>query len=160
MEALVINDFDGYYGFLSNFYPCKVEYNGIEYSHTEGAFQAQKTFDENARKYIAILTPGQAKRACGRRGLGNFKIELREDWEQVKDNIMFEVCLNKFKNNIELKEKLLSIGNAVLIEGNYWHDNYWGNCYCEKCKQIYGRNQLGKTLMKVRDILREETEIM
>lgn len=155
MEYMTICSFDGVYDFLSNFYPCKVVYNGIEYGHTEGAFQAQKTFNEEERKFIATLTPAQAKKACGRRGLNGFRVILREDWDKVKDNIMFEVVLNKFKNNTELKEKLLSTGNAILVEGNYWHDNYWGNCTCEKCKQTYGHNQLGKTLMKVRDILKE-----
>lgn len=42
----IIDLFDGEYAFLSNFYLCKVKYNGIEYKHSEGAFQAQKTLNE------------------------------------------------------------------------------------------------------------------
>lgn len=37
-----------------------------------------------------------------------------------------------------------------IVEGNYWHDNYWGNCTCDKCKNIEGQNKLGKILMKIR----------
>ena len=46
-----------------------------------------------------------------------------------------------------------SMIDIMLIEGNYWHDNYWGNCLCPKCKEIEGQNQLGKILMKVRSTL-------
>lgn len=155
MECKTICSFDGAYDFLSNFYPCKVIYNGIEYKHTEGAFQAQKTLNEEERKYIATLTPAQAKKACGRKGLKGFKVELREDWEEIKYNVMFEVVFIKFRDNPELKEKLLDTGDALLVEGNYWHDNYWGNCTCERCRHIYGKNQLGLILMRVRSILKE-----
>ena len=59
----------------------------------------------------------------------------------------------KFTQNQEIKEKLLATGNSILIEGNYWHDNFWGNCLCSKCKYIKGRNNLGKILMKRRVVV-------
>lgn len=140
--------------FLSNFYECPVSYNGITYNHTEGAFQAQKTLVENERKYVSSLTPGRAKRACSKRGLDGFKIKLRPDWEVVKDQIMYEVLVAKFTQNKDLAEKLIATGERVLIEGNTWHDNYWGDCTCNDCKNIYGKNQLGITLMKIREQLK------
>lgn len=154
----VIDKFDGTkYKFLSNFYPCKFNYNGIEYSHSEGAFQAQKTLDMNERKVVAKLTASESKRACGKRGLAKlgFRVELRPDWESVKDQVMYEVVKAKFTQNPDLAQKLLETGDAELIEGTTWHDNYWGNCTCAKCSGITGRNQLGKTLMKVRQELKE-----
>lgn len=150
----VINNFKNEYDFLSNFYICNVEYNGILYSSTEAAFQAQKTLENTERKYIATLTPSESKKACNRYGLNGFKIKLRSDWEEVKDQAMYEAVKEKFKQNSDLKERLLNTGDAILIEGNRWHDNYWGNCTCDKCKNITGRNQLGLTLMKVREELR------
>lgn len=150
----VINNFKNEYDFLSNFYICNVEYNGILYNSTEAAFQAQKTLENTERKYIATLTPSESKKACNRYGLNGFKIKFRSDWEEVKDQVMYEVVKEKFKQNIDLKERLLNTGDAILIEGNRWHDNYWGNCTCDKCKNITGRNQLGLTLMKVREELR------
>lgn len=149
-----INSFSGDNFFLSNFYKCPVEYNGIKYGHTEGAFQAQKTLLEGERQYISMLNPSQAKKACGRYGLNGFKIQLRPDWEQVKDKIMYEVLVAKFTQNKDLAEKLLATGNSTLIEGNTWHDNYWGDCVCNECKNIYGKNQLGITLMKIREQLK------
>ena len=146
----VIDSFSGRYDFLSNFYICSVKFNGITYAHSEGAFQAQKTLSKNERIKVSQMTPGQSKRYCGRRG----HITLREDWEQVKDNIMYEIVKEKFLQNKGLKDKLLATGDTVLIEGTTWHDNYWGNCTCDKCSNIEGKNTLGKILMKVRSELR------
>ena len=146
----MINDFSGENAFLSNFFDACLIYEGIIYKSTEAAFQAAKTLDVAERERIAVMTPSQAKRA-GR------SLQLRSDWEEVKDKVMYDVCRAKFKMNgtLQLEEKLLATGDEELIEGNTWHDNYWGNCTCDKCKDIPGRNQLGKTLMKLREDNRE-----
>lgn len=152
-----IDKFDGQYDFCSNFYYCSIVYDDIEYEHSEAAFQAQKTLDEHIRQVFAkmMLTPGQAKRAGKGREFktsdGTYaKIELRPDWEKVKNSIMYEIVRAKFEQNADIREKLLATGDAQLVEGNYWHDNYWGQCTCARCANIVGFNQLGKTLMRVR----------
>ena len=66
---------------------------------------------------------------------------------------MYEILVEKFTIP-ELKEKLLATGDEYLEEGNYWHDNYWGNCHCEKCADITGQNKLGILLMKIREDIR------
>ena len=48
---------------------------------------------------------------------------------------------------------LLLTGGAELIEGNHWHDNFWGICTCDKCWDKRQENQLGKLLMKIRNKL-------
>jgi predicted NAD-dependent protein-ADP-ribosyltransferase YbiA (DUF1768 family) len=59
----MIDKFKGKYAFLSNFYPCKISYNGIEYPSVEHAFQAQKADNNETKKIVAKLqTAGQAKR--------------------------------------------------------------------------------------------------
>lgn len=136
----MINDFHGSYRFLSNFYLQSIEYEGLIYFSSEAAYQAAKTLDNKERLTISLLpTPGEAKR-MGRR------ITLRSDWEQVKDQIMYDICKIKFENP-DLKRLLLGTGNQELIEGNTWHDQVWGKCYCAKCKGN-GENRLGKVLMK------------
>lgn len=166
MSENKITKFDGtQYGFLSNFHPCKVVYKGIEYQHTEGAFQSQKTLDIPLREDIAKLSAYESKKACGRRGLklkdGRYiKVDLRPDWEEIKDQVMYEVVKAKFEQNEDLKEKLLATGDAELIEGNYWHDNYWGVCECEKCrseKKGENGNHLGKILMTIRESIRNKS---
>ena len=73
---------------------------------------------------------------------------------QLKISLIRQFLLQKFSNT-KLRDKLLSSGDAILIEGNYWHDNFWGDCYCDRCSNIVGQNQLGKLLMKVRGIINE-----
>ena len=75
---------------------------------------------------------------------------LRGDWEEVKDNIMYEICKAKFTQNEDLKEKLLATGNDILEEGNTWGDRVWGTV------NGVGENRLGKILMRVREELRNE----
>jgi predicted NAD-dependent protein-ADP-ribosyltransferase YbiA (DUF1768 family) len=61
---------------------------------------------------------------------------------------MYDILLCKFKG--ELKQKLVNTGEILLVEGNCWHDNFWGDCYCPKCFNRMGKNMLGRLLMKVR----------
>lgn len=145
----MIKEFSGEYDFLSNFYNATVLYNGLLFKNSEAAFHAQKTLDVNERKKFTEYKAGESKRA-GR------KVTLRSDWEIVKDNIMYEICKAKFSQNEDLKKKLLATGREYLEEGTTWHDNYWGNCSCDKCKNITGKNKLGKILMKIREELQNE----
>lgn len=141
----MIDSFTRDYFFLSNFYNVYLEYEGIIYCSTEAAFQAAKSLDISEKMRIARMSPSDAKKA-GR------KVQLRPDWEEIKDKVMYDVCYEKFTNNdaLHLKERLLKTGKEELVEGNTWHDNYWGNCTCEKCKNIAGQNKLGKILMEIR----------
>lgn len=144
-----ITVFDGEYAFLSNFYESKIVHKDMTFPTVEHAFQAAKSLSEEEQAAISIAkTPGIAKR------LGR-KVLLRPDWEEIKEKVMYECVKEKFKEPV-LREKLLNTYPAELIEGNTWHDNYWGDCSCEKCKNIKGKNSLGKILMKVRSEIAEE----
>lgn len=140
----IINCFDGDFAFLSNFFECPVAYEGLCFGSSEAAFQAAKCRDRFERASFHYLRPGKAKR------LGR-KVKLRSDWEEVKINEMRKIVREKFTQNPKLQELLINTGNATLIEGNYWHDNFWGNCTCEKCKNIPGQNNLGKILEEIRE---------
>jgi ribA/ribD-fused uncharacterized protein len=83
--------------------------------------------------------------------------KLRSDWEDVKALLMIDVLHAKFTQHPELAKVLLSTGNATLVEDTTgWHDNTWGNCDCERCANIKGKNLLGKSLMEVRLRLKKE----
>ena len=45
-----IKNFVGNYEFLSNFFPAKIEYEGLIYLNAESAFQAQKEKTKDLRK--------------------------------------------------------------------------------------------------------------
>ena len=145
----MIDCFDGHWAFLSNFYWNEIKFEGITYPTNEHFFQAMKTLDINERRAIAnCRTPGQAKR-MGRR------VALRPDWEVVKESVMLEGLCLKFADE-QLADWLLETGDEELVEGTTWHDNEWGNCSCPKCAHIEGRNKLGRLLMIVRDMIKDE----
>ena len=140
----MIKSFRGENAFLSNFYFCFVFFEGIRYPSVEHAFQAAKTLDENERKRFAVMQTAADAKYFGRR------VKLREDWEQVKDEVMLECLRSKFQNK-ELKEKLIATQSKLLVEGNNHGDRYWGKVNGE------GRNKLGELLMKVRSELNANT---
>ena len=141
----MIDSFTGQYFFLSNFYDAPVVFEGIEYKNNEAAFQAQKTTDPSIRARFSVYPPNIAKRE-GRR------VSLRPDWESVKDEIMYQICLCKFEQNRDCLEKLLSTKTAKLVEGNTWGDTYWGVC------NGVGENHLGEILMRVRSELSKQNK--
>lgn len=145
-----IDSFTGEYEFLSNFAYSPITRYGISVPTAEHAFQMLKATNLNDMQYIAqARTPGLAK-SRGR------AVNMRGDWEQVKYEVMYAVQVDKYQQNPQLLKKLLATGDAELEEGNWWHDNIWGNCKCDRCKNIEGRNMLGEILMKVRKELKND----
>lgn len=139
----IIRNFHGEFEFLSNFADCPIFYLGMNFNSTEAAFQAAKTNEFEERLAIQMCdTPGKAKR-LGRR------VTLRPDWEQVKDQVMLDLLRLKFTKGSRLADRLDATGQAILVEGTTWHDQYWGVCVCPEHKGI-GKNILGQLLMQVR----------
>jgi ribA/ribD-fused uncharacterized protein len=132
----------GPYRWLSNFHVSPIWYEGITYASTEHAYQAAKTLDVEKRKEVLRLTCAEAKR-WGRQVL------LRSDWEDIKLQVMMDVCWYKFTVHGDLMKLLLETGDAELVEGNTWGDTYYGVC------NGVGENNLGKILMQIRDELRK-----
>jgi len=148
----MIDKFEGKYEFLSNFYKSPLRWRGNNYPTVEHAFQAAKTLDPIYRQAIATAdTPGKAKR------LGR-KANLRPDWEEIKEQVMYECVSAKFSQDIGLMLALLATGDEELVEGTLWCDNEWGDCKCPKCVNIKGKNKLGKILMRVRAELKEKLQ--
>ena len=139
----IIDRFMGKYWFLSNFYPAPVEMDGKLWPTVEHAYQACKTNDPVVRGRILIAPkPGTAKY------LGQ-RVRLRENWDEMKLDVMKILVSRKFKE-LELARKLLATRDAQLVEGNYWGDAFWG---------VYngaGENHLGRILMEVRKELQRE----
>ena len=139
-----IKGFSGYYRFLSNFYPCEFEIDGIIYPSSEHYYMCQKTTDMAKRQEILDSeNPGRAKR------LGR-ALKLRPDWdEKYKNKAMMTALVAKFSIP-DLKERLLATRGFYLEETNHWNDTYWGVC------NGVGQNMLGRMLMFIRDNLLEE----
>lgn len=148
-----IDRFQGRWRPLSNFWR---ERNGRT---NENYFQAAKTQDPDARRIILNEhEPKEAKRLASKVGMLELssrlrrEIRLRDDWDDICDDVMMWSLRRKFEDP-ELREILLSTGDAELVEGNTWHDNRWGVCFCSSCPG-QGENRLGRALMALRDELR------
>jgi len=135
-----ITEFQGEYRFLSNFWPCNITIVGVPYKSVEAAYQASKTTDLETRRGFSTVTPARAK-AMGR-GLA-----MRDGWGDITKVECMECCLRAKFLIPEMKYALIATGDAELIEGNNWNDQFWGVC------RGSGRNVLGKLLMMLRDEL-------
>ena len=142
----MIMQFRGRYYFLSNFYHHKFTYKGVEYYNSEAAFQAQKCINEEDKMALSNMESPMEAKKYGK------TVALREDWEDVKNDIMYSVLMAKFSSDEELKRKLLDTGEEELVEGNTWGDSYWGF----DLEKNEGKNILGKLLMQVRKDLSEK----
>lgn len=144
----IIKEFKGEYEFLSNFGRSEFILDGNLYPTVEHYYQANKAANlADKTKILGAKTPGKAKRIGG-------EIELRPSFENEKLTIMYRGVLEKFKQNQELRKKLIETGSAVLQEGNLWGDTLWG----VDLRTGEGENHLGKILMEVRNALREENQ--
>ena len=150
----IILEFRGDYAFLSNYYPCRVEYEGDVYTSVENAYQASK-FPKELREPFFHCRPGVAKKMSR-----TTDIPIRKEFKRDKVKIMKELVLQKFSNSYKLKRKLLDTKDSILVEGTTWGDTFWGvdlKKPCKECEFGYeGENMLGKILMEVREILRNE----
>jgi len=152
----MIDSFSGRWRFLSNFYPAKIEHQGITYPTVEHYYVAMKVKNDqqidgkfityiDCRELIAKMPADQAGKV---KQFGKI-IKVRKDWDDVKLDVMLWGVREKFKHE-DLKEMLLATGDEELVEGNWWNDTYWGICKGE------GENNLGKILMKVRNELQQQ----
>lgn len=129
---------------FSNFFPSKFQLDSKEWKTSEHYFQAQKGLTEEVQEKIRNLkTPRESKIIAN-------ELPLRSDWNEVKIGIMEKCCLAKFKQNEDLKKILLSTGDRQLREHTS-NDYFWGDG-----GDGSGQNHLGKILMRVREILKEQ----
>ena len=82
-----------------------------------------------------------------------------KEWDRIKLNVMRELLDKKAKRSPAFREWLLESGDILIVEGNWWHDNFWGNCRCQnrdgkhpQCLKP-GSNWLGSLLMDLRRVV-------
>lgn len=144
MEAIKFYRVNDPYGIFSNFSPSVIILKAEIWPTVEHFFQANKFLDFNIRDKIkAIESPmDAAKEGRNRNNL------LRDDWEQIKDSVMYKAVKAKFLQHADMKSVLLNTASLPIIEhtsnDNYWADGGDGS----------GKNMLGVILMRIRDELR------
>ena len=146
--------------FLSNFSEHRVKIFDIKFKTNEHFFQWCKTLIQREKdRILAANTSGQAKRLGQSPEKGGI-VTLRDDWDLVKDWFMFLGLTKKYEQHPHLLKLLVTTYPHLLVEGNSWHDNYWGDCCynstwtdtCEKCSDKKGLNRLGYMHMRIREM--------
>lgn len=142
---------------LSQWQPSRFRWSGT-YSCAEQYMMAEKARlfgdDAVAAQIMATDDPTQMK-ALGRRASG-FDKAL---WDEAKYSIVLAGNYAKFTQNRDLRDYLLSTGDAVLVEASPL-DVIWGiglsesNGKARDPRVWRGRNLLGFALMEVRDEIR------
>lgn len=129
------------YGYFSNCSPHGFELDGYCWPTSEHYFQAQK--------FPGLPDAEEIRLAAN---LGNDRNRpLRSDWEEVKYEIMRTAVFNKFATNSEIREILFSTGDEEIVDKSPV-DLYWG-----QRKNGSGENKLGKILMAVPGMLRQQS---
>lgn len=140
------------YGAFSNLYRCSVIYEEQEFPTSEHAYQAGKARKESVRNWI-LSAPSPALVAMAAHGL--YTWDIAPDWSKVKFDRMRGVLYAKFSQHPNLRELLLSTGNARLVECATVDNpvnRLWGEVNGK------GKNMLGNLLMEVREMFLKEME--
>lgn len=133
---------------LSNFWvaPTGFVYSGKRFPTAEHAFQwAKCVYVEDERRVLAAPTAAEAK-TIGR------SVATWRYWDDMRVGVMWQILLAKFSGGLA-RVYLNGTAGEKLVEGNTWHDNFWGDCGCARCVSLHGRNWLGRLLMQVRDLV-------
>lgn len=141
------------YGMFSNLYKRPIEFEGETFATAEHAYQAGKARKKEVRQWIlSAPTPGLVAMAAH----GLYTWDIVSDWSQIKYDRMRRVLLAKFTQHEDLRELLLSTGDARLVEvGKVTNlvNCTWGEVNGK------GKNMLGVLLMEVRTELRTESTV-
>lgn len=139
---------------LSNWYPAEFVWCGIKFANAEQAMMWAKAkhFEDQeiADKLVNTTDPSTCKR-LGRQ-VKNF---IDSEWDAVRQDIVFELLVEKFGQNEDIKQLLLRTTGKELVEASP-RDRVWGigmganNPDAQDKSKWRGRNLLGKTLDRVR----------
>lgn len=136
------------YGRFSNLYKRPIEFEGQTYATSEHAYQAGKARKPEVRDWI-LAAPSPALVAMAAHGL--YWWDIRSDWSKIKFDRMRDVLRAKFGQHEDLRQLLLSTGEARLVE-SATVDNAVNRTWGEV--NGVGKNMLGNLLMEVRSELR------
>lgn len=155
MNIVCFHNPDEENGFLSNWYISEFELDNIKFSSMEQYMMYQKAVcfndDYIAGKILGTDDPREIK-ALGRK-VSNFNSVF---WNGVRQIVVYEGLMNKFSQNNNLRNKLLSTDCDVLAECSV-SDTVWGIGISMHDSDRFdiskwkGQNLLGFALMMVRN---------
>jgi ribA/ribD-fused uncharacterized protein len=135
---------------LSNFSSFSMMWRGNRFDTSEHVYQFEKFRGAEIGKQALVRSWIRNSNSAH----DAFKIAeehkkfRRNDWDDIKVEIMREILLEKTGQHEYVRRKLLQTGERELVE-NSWRDNFWG---CGPNRD--GQNMLGKLWMEIRQELR------
>lgn len=132
------------YGAFSNLYKREFRFEGETFPTGEHAYQAGKARKKEVRDWL-LAAPSPSLVAMAAHGL--YVWDIRSDWSAIKFDRMKNVLTAKFTQHDDLRELLLSTGDARLVESatvDNAVNRLWGEVNGK------GKNKLGELLMRVR----------
>lgn len=159
-EIICFHNPDEDNGYLSNWWLSGFKVDGIKFTSEEQymMYGKAKLFGdiETQAKILAVTDVAKIK-ALGREVKG-FDDAV---WTDNREQIVYKGLKAKFRDDEELRAKLLSTGDDILAECAV-HDRVWGIGLSMKDPNRFDMNKwrglslLGKLLMQVREELRSE----
>lgn len=140
---------DKAFGALSNLFRRPIEFEGETFATAEHAYQAGKARKPEVREWL-MAAPSPALLAMAAHGL--YYWDIAPGWSTTKFDRMKSILRAKFSQHEDLKQLLLSTGDARLVESATVDspvNRLWGEV------NGVGKNKLGTLLMEVRSELRE-----
>lgn len=138
------------WGGLSNFYPARLDVNGLRIHHSEGLYQAMRFphRPDIQRSVCAQRNPMASKRTAHK------EIDrTRADWRDINIAAMRWTLRVKYLLSRPFAELLAETGEMPIVECSE-KDTFWGANHKEG--NLVGTNALGRLLMELRE---QTTEI-
>lgn len=144
-------------GYLSNWFLSKFEKHGIAYSSMEQYMMYQKAvlFGDKEMAVQILDTDNVGKIKSLGRSVKNYEDAV---WNGMRQLVVYEGLLEKFRQNGGIRQMLLATGQDILAECAV-QDKIWGIGLSMKDEnrldmdKWQGQNLLGFSLMRVREVL-------
>ncbi len=141
------------YGAFSNLYRREVVFEGETFATSEHAYQAGKPRKKAVRDWL-MAAPSPSLLAMAAHGL--YYWDVAPGWSTTKFDRMRDILRAKFEQHDDLRELLLSTGNARLVESatvDNEVNRLWGEV------NGVGKNMLGVLLMEIREELQGKAPV-
>ena len=143
--------FQSHHAYLSNMFPCKIVYEGVQYQSSEHLYHVEMAKHHDRLDLVNKLTKAKDGYTCKRIAR---EITIADDWEETKIKVMRKIINLKFDQNDGLRDKLLAtIGH--LYEATKGDSFSCGMSLAQakdiSQETITGANHLGKILVEYRN---------
>lgn len=141
------------YGAFSNLYRREVVFEGETFATSEHAYQAGKPRKKAVRDWL-MAAPSPSLLAMAAHGL--YYWDVAPGWSTTKFDRMRDILRAKFEQHDDLRELLLSTGDARLVESatvDNEVNRLWGEV------NGVGKNMLGVLLMEIREELQGKAPV-